>query len=146
MNPFQWVYNAQEYTTARTQQWETHINSNMNTADDMEELENTFNSKCGLMKNEITEQANTIVNVVHSYAPQSWDPNYWQKRHYYESLCQYASTAISFMDSVFENTFGRLKRLFTRLSNWIRNKVTQVYTAVKGFFRSAASRVKSWFS
>lgn len=146
MDPFKRIHRIQEFTIQRTHQWEDTIGRNMNEAENMDELENIFKAECASMKKDMMQQMNTIVKIVNSYCPEPWDPNYWQKQEYYKQLCHNAAMTISFMNTVFQNTFEQLKRLFRRLSYWIRDKIMQVYMEMKKYFRSAISKVKSWYS
>jgi hypothetical protein len=125
---------------------ESYISQNMRNSDYMEELESRFNSQCSQMKNMVEINTTAITDIVQSYYPQSEDPNYWNKRQYCETLSEYACTNIGYMENTFDSTFSRLNNLFRRLSSWIRNKATQVYSAVKGFFRGAVKRIRGWFS
>ena len=146
MDPVRFINRVTVQGAQNLHAYETHIAENMRNSDSMDELESKFMSQCAQAKTMIEGKANQIVNAVIPYYPNSWDSNYWQKRQYYEVLAEYACAHINHMDDLFDGTFSRLKNLFQRLSTWIRNRVTQVYTAVKGFFRGAVNRIRGWFS
>ena len=146
MDPASYINCVAAQSAQNLSHYEAYIAQDMRNSDDMQELESKFNSKCAQTKTMVQENANHIVDVVLSYFPQPWDPNYWQKRQNYQQLAEFACAHINHMDNQFDSTFSRLKNLFQRLSTWIRNKVIQVYSAVKGFFSGAVSRIRSWFS
>jgi phage-related protein len=126
--------------------YESYISRNMYASDDIDKLESQFNSQIDQLKNTVNQNTTHIANIVHSKYPRPYESDYWHKRECYEILSQYACAHINNMDNAFDGTFSRLNNLFLRLSTWIRNKVTQVYTAVKGFFRGAVIRIRGWFS
>ena len=125
--------------------YESCISQNLRSSDNIYELESQFNSQIDQLRETVNENMTDIANMTHSKYPQPYDPDYQHKRERYDALSQYACAIIDHMDNTFDNTFSRLKNLFHRLSAWIRNKATQVYTAVKSFFRGAKGFIRRWF-
>jgi len=142
MNPIRTIKDVATHNAKLLNTYESHISQNMRKSDNVEELEARFNAQCSQMKDVVNQNITEITDVVQSYYPKSGDPKYWNKRKYYEILSKHACANIDYMENAFDNTFSRLKNLFRRLSAWIRNKVTQVYSAVKGFFRRAMNHIR----
>jgi hypothetical protein len=142
MNPIRTIKDVAAQNAKLLNTYESYISQNMRKSDNVEELESYFNSQCSQMKDTINRNTTEIADFVQSYYPKSGDPKYWNKRKYYEILSEHACANIDYMENTFDNTFSRLNNLFRRLSAWIRNKATQVYSAVKGFFRRALHRIR----
>jgi hypothetical protein len=146
MNPIRTIQNVAAQNTKLLNTYESSISQNMRKSDNVKELESRFNSQCSQMKDMFNRKTIEITDVVQSYYPKRGDPNYWNKRKYWKILSEHARTNIDYMENTFDNTFTRLNNLFRRLSTWIRNKATEVYSAVKGFFRGALNRIRGCFS
>jgi hypothetical protein len=70
MNPFNEIYAVQSRTVNYTSQYETYIDSKMTAQANMHSLENAFVSPCTSMKNDVAENREQVINVVHGYFPQ----------------------------------------------------------------------------
>ena len=146
MNPYNAIASISTQNQNVLNAYDSYITQNMYRSENTNELESAFINQCSEMKSVVEQKTNHVAQIAQSYCPDPRDPYYWQKWENYKVLAHYACAHIEYMDNSFSTTFSRLKSLFNRLSAWIRNKVTQVYTAVKGFCRGVVNRIRGWFS
>lgn len=146
MNDVQYIQTLVRNGNQRVQLYESHIASTMYGADDIDALERKFDSAMDNLRQDVHQHTEAIGNAVKAKFPRPWAPDYYNQVQYFNALAQYACTQINYLEGNFDSTFSRLTNLFHRLGAWIRNKARHVYGAVKGFFRSAVNKVRSWFS